>query len=480
MKILKFKCTLLTDVILNVKSASEGANSTLDFIPGSCFLGIVASQLYSKDNLKEAMTIFHSGKVRFGDAHPSNNDKRALRIPACFYYAKGDSIKDKCYIHHCIDIEAANKIVAKNGAKAQLKQSRTGFYVMSETEGYEVKTDKSFAIKSAYDRNERRSKKAAMYGYESLSKGLEMLFSVEVDDESLVDMVSKALSGEKRVGRSRTAQYGLVNIEEADYEEVGSFETSHGQVVVYAESRLIFLDENDKNNGLPTFRPTVEQLLGEGAKGNIVWEKSQIRTFQYAPWNYTRQCYDTDRCGIEKGSVFVIEGANVSDIKSRYIGSYNNEGFGKVIYNPEFLLSEEGKSGLSKCKFKDEVNPSKSDAENKATCSSPLIKYLQEQKDREEKAQKVYECVDGFDERLFVGKEKFASQWGAIRSIALRSKDDKKLKAEIEDYISHGVKAEDWDGKRKNALVKFMEDNQNNLWESIINLASEMAKKCSK
>lgn len=471
MKTLKFKCTLLTDVILNVKSASEGANSTLDFIPGSCFLGIVASQLYSKEKGNETnMDLFHSGKVRFGDAHPSNNGKRALRIPASFYYAKGDSIKDNCYIHHCI--EDANKIEAKSGAKAQLKQSRSGFYVMSETEGYEVKTDKSFAIKSAYDRDERRSKNAAMYGYESLCRGLELLFSVEVDDDNLSQTIKEALIGEKRVGRSRTAQYGLVDIEEFDYEEVKAFKPSNDQVVVYADSRLIFLDKN----GLPTFRPEAKDLGVEG--GIILWEKSQIRTFQYAPWNYTRQCYDTDRCGIEKGSVFVIEKGSISDSNVCYIGSYKNEGFGKVIYNPVFIQST-GENGLSKCKFKDVEKPSCE--KSKATCESTLVKYLEKQKDREEKIQIVYEQVEkNFNASLFTGKEKFASQWGTIRSIALRNKDNKKLKSEIEEYISHGVKAEDWKGKRKNELVKFMETNQNTLWESIINLASEMAKKCSK
>ena len=154
MKKLQFRCTLLTDVILNVKSASVGANSTLDFIPGNCFLGIVASKLYDKIEPSEAMKLFHSGLVRFGDAHPAMNGIRGLRIPASFYYAKGDNITNNCYIHHFID--NADSINASNGAKAQLKQSRTGFYVMNEVEGKEIKTDTSFALKSAYDNEKSR------------------------------------------------------------------------------------------------------------------------------------------------------------------------------------------------------------------------------------------------------------------------------------------------------------------------------------
>lgn len=477
MKTLKFKCTLLTDVILNVKSASEGANSTLDFIPGSCFLGIVADQLYKKLSPEEAMTVFHSGNVRFGDAHPAivDSDKniyrRSLRIPASCYYAKGDAIVDACYIHHFINDFGGIK--AKNGAKAQLKQSRSGFYVMSDTDGYMVKTEKSFAIKSAYDRDERRSKDAAMYGYESLSKGLNMFFSVEVDDDGIANTIKDALEGEKRVGRSRTAQYGLVEIQTCEYDDVKSYSSSE-QVVIYADSRLIFLDDKD---GLPTFRPKVKQLLGGDAEGKIVWEKSQIRTFQYAPWNYQRQCYDTDRCGLEKGSVIVIENFKNANIESRYIGSYRNEGFGKVIFNPDFLQSLDGENGLSKCKFHEADNSSKP---NEATSDSLLFKYLKVQKENSDKMQTVYKNVEGFDVSLFIGKEKFASQWGAIRSLALSSKDNDEIFEKVEDYISHGVKKDDWDGQRAKALVKFMHDNKSTLWESIINLASEMAKKCSK
>jgi hypothetical protein len=34
---------LLSDIIINQKAATEGPNKTLDFIPGSNFLGIVAA-----------------------------------------------------------------------------------------------------------------------------------------------------------------------------------------------------------------------------------------------------------------------------------------------------------------------------------------------------------------------------------------------------------------------------------------------------
>ena len=65
MNSMKFKCTLLSDIILNVKSATEGNNRTLDFIPGNNFLGIAASELYGRISNEQALVFFHSGESPF-------------------------------------------------------------------------------------------------------------------------------------------------------------------------------------------------------------------------------------------------------------------------------------------------------------------------------------------------------------------------------------------------------------------------------
>ena len=103
MKELKFKCTLLSDVILNSKSATNGPNETLDFIPGANFLGIAAGELYSKVSPEDSLRLFHSGKVRFGDAHPSVGDSRSAKVAASMFYPKLSCPEQELYIHHHID-----------------------------------------------------------------------------------------------------------------------------------------------------------------------------------------------------------------------------------------------------------------------------------------------------------------------------------------------------------------------------------------
>lgn len=475
MKTLKFKCTLLSDVILNQKAATEGPNQTSDFIPGSCFLGIVANE-YEKFGNDKAWTIFHSSKVRFGDAHPSKGDVRGLKIPASLFYPKLNKLTDgEVYVHHAIP-----NLDDEELKKKQLKQCRSGFYTFANTEAKQIKTETNFAIKSAYDKVKRRSKDEQMYGYESLQKGLELYFDVEVDNDDLAAEIKSALIGDnKRVGRSRTAQYGLVKIELFDYTEITSGKKQDNIVLVYADGRLIFLDEY----GSPTFQPTEIQLgLPENAK--ILWDKSQVRTFQYSPWNYQRQCFDTDRCGIEKGSVFVVDVSkcdNLPEFKSRYLGSYNNEGFGKVIYNPAFLnANEDGIVEYSILIPNDTVELQKTVMEG-----TSLLKYVTLKQRQLNSCNEVYTKVNNWvekNQKLFQGKEKFSSQWGAIRGIATATKKDSQIKDNVITYISHGVKSSDWDGDRKTKLQSFMEEecSNENIREMLINLAAEMAKKCRK
>ncbi len=469
---LKFKCTLETDIVLSQTSSSKGNKKTLDFIPGNSFLGIVASKLYV-DGSAESLELFHSGKVRFGDAHPSVNGIRGLKVPASMYYPKLSSARKECYIHHLTDHNA------EDIREKQLKQCREGFYSFNKTAGIFVDTQKNFAIKSAYDSEIRRSKDHQMFGYEALSKGLVMYFEVDSDlSDEVNQTIINAICGKKHIGRSRSAEFGLVNIEPTDYVEISSMQRASAAdfITVYADGRLIFLDEN----GEFTYQPTAEALGIIG--GEIDWAKSQIRTFQYAPWNGKRHTYDSERCGIEKGSVFVVKtNEDLCPERSQYVGCYKNEGFGKVIYNPAFLLGNPNEQGKALYTLKNnEVDIKVIPKVEKPV--SPLIDFLLEKQKTVESNQTVYQIVQdavNLFERYF-RKGTFASQWGSIRNIAMISPDSDVLISYIDSYLSHGVAKDKWEEcGRKKRLDDFMKDLKDKDLQSImINLASEMAKKC--
>lgn len=474
-KTLKFKCTLESDIVLSQTSSSEGNQKTLDFIPGNNFLGIVASKIY-EDGSPESLEIFHSGKVRFGDAHPSRDGIRGLKVPASLYYPKLGSVSKECYIHHLTDHNCPD-IKAK-----QLKQCREGFYSFGELTGTRVDIKKNFAIKSAYDSEARRSEDGKMFGYESLSKGLVLYFEIEsdlTDDQNL--QIIEALCGknEKRhIGHSRSAEFGLVTIEQADYQEAKTSKPDEASeyVTVYADGRLIFIDDN----GEYTYQPTAEAFGLDG--GEIDWSKSQIRTFQYAPWNGKRHTYEADRCGIEKGSVFVIKkNTALCPEKSQYVGYYKNEGFGKVIYNPVFLAGNPEEKGKALFTL-EEKEPESPRFSNIRKPSSSLIAFLENKKQTVDRNQTVYQIVQEEVKLLepYFKKGKFASQWGSIRSLAMIANDSHLLITAIDAFLSHGIAKDKWEEQnRKGKLDDFMAQHEYDDLQSImINLASEMAKKC--
>lgn len=505
MKTLQFKCKLLSDVILNQRAATEGNQESLTFIPGNSFLGIVAKD-YMSFQAKEQTEIFHSGHVRFGDAHPVSKDAktRSLHIPASLFYPKLKSLGEESYVHHFY-----SRSDDKNGTKGQpqqLKQCREGYYEFDGNKANAVECLKSFAIKSAYDRTLRKSKDSQMFGYEGLEKGSEFYFSVEIDNEALASIIEEKLTGRKHVGRSKTAQYGLIEITKTTFGEIQSTPSlfhinGNSYITVYADGRLIFLDET----GTATFQPTAQML---GLNGEIDWEKSQIRTFQYAPWNGKRQTRDADRVGIEKGSVFVVkldELPTLSQLPS-YVGNYKNEGFGKIIYGWN-LLQKAGENGQTNLRLsKQEYSKT---TEQRALEGTPLLAFLARKKHKNSSSVYIYEQVNNFVSKYkpLFSQGKFSSQWGAIRSIALQHPtmneilhelfDKKELKKrepsptdprteviESSGYITHGIKAKDWKTKQRDRILREFIEQMGNSQEygdlsqrALVNLASEMAKK---
>ncbi len=501
-----FKCVFLSDVILNADTATEGNRDVLDFIPGSNFLGIVAKSYSELSDKGLAFDMFHSGKVRFGDAHLSKGDLRSLKKPAAWFTEKNDDAKN-IRVHHCIPDDKF-KEYHKNGT--QLKQVRSGYFIQKQDLA-ELSAETSFAIKSAYDSSNRKSEDGKLYGYSSIRRGAEWIFSVEADDQKLLEEASAKLLGEHNIGRSRSAQYGRVEIKKLDgfkdYSDFDDKEKEH--VIIYFESRAAFFDEN----GQPTYQPSPEDLkLPVGSK--IIWEKSQILTFVYSPWNAARKTRDADRVCIEKGSVIVVGDLGANFNLSEYrkaiaggLGSYRSEGFGKLLVNPSFLTKADN-DGLLQLKFiKDKNKDEQTQSQIAITAKCDFEKWIDAKLAEKKLEFKILELLkQEFDQNRSKFSPITASQWGAIRAIAERSGDFSKMKEYLfkdpqtrenrqrdqrvvdeGGFLRHGKKMKDWNDKdRWLAFKTIVETVHCNLKDDsatikfVILFCSEMAKNAKK
>lgn len=411
MKKYEFHCRLLSDLVLTSSAATESHSSSLNYIPGSKFLGIVSRSLYQMEDEISTLDIFHSGKVIFGDAHPFLDKKRFYPSPANFYFKKGEGLGKKIFLHHNLDQKIHNALRMEN---IQLKQSKSG-YIQPETMS-SLTIKQNYRLKSAYDSTTRKSKDSQMFGYFSIPAFSEWVFTVEDHTGLYLDKINEALVGKKRIGRSKSAEYGLVDITFSREILPKQEEVFSGRTILYAQSNLCFVNQF----GQTTANPSAEQLTGT-TENEIIWEQSQIRSRKYQSWNGTRNSKDADRIIIEKGSVFVLnikEPVSFNFFNSG-IGSYKSEGFGKVMVNPDFLPLEGINLGFSFTAEKQGASISDSYADVKDLTVDEVILALKNKENLYSFDQEVKsEVKDFIDNHGHYFKMVNKSQWGTLRAYA--------------------------------------------------------------
>jgi len=422
MKVKTYKCIFLSDIVLPASSNTQGNILQQDFIPGSNFLGITARAY--KDFGDRAFDVFHSGAVRFGDAHLSIGGEPSFKIPLSFHKLKiGEGYYNRLHLSEEEEQEFRKQ-------HKQLKQVRQGYM---NVQGKMDVISYNYTQKSSYDKALRRSKDEGMYGYSAMPAGTEWYFRVEYDDEDLVTQVESALLGERRLGKSRSAQYGQVRIEETEVKEyTEQFIPTDGLTYIYVLSRLALHDEA----GNFTTVPSTTNLGIENT--NIVWEKSYIRTSNYTPFNATRKTKEYTRLCIDKGSIIALKGCDPSTVPS-VIGAFQSEGFGQLLVNPKFLEPKEP------CLNKVEEKPKKRERRDEPSYTSTVAFLVSKHQEEEEKFAMAGK-VNGLYDKL-IGPSR--SQWGQIRTFASIAKNPEDLLQKVEQYISSGSAKKQWEGKRK-------------------------------
>lgn len=483
MKQLQFSCTLLSDVVLSSQAATEGFHESLDYIPGAKFLGIAASSgLYNMENQQQTLDIFHNGCVRFGDAHPlTGEDQNAItyKVPASWQYIKGENLKGEIFLSH--ELTKEKKVALLDDGK-QLKQAQKGYFTTSDQL---LEVEQNFSIKSAYDSKEYRAKDQLMYGYFALKKGTKWYFEITTDKAEYSDLIIKAVQGKKRMGRSGSAEYGLVDIALLNESTPGFEATIIGvadHLYLYAASNLCFYNDF----GATTLQPNPVKHLLLPENSQILWEKSQVRARKYLTWNKHRNNRDADRLIIEKGSVIAVKlSKNINtSIFEKGIGAHRSEGFGRVLANPDFLKGKDEKVQLNLRQANVETFDTNFFAVEKRSSDDLVISFLsrklEEIKQETEVDKKVNEFLKNSRDKF---KEITSSQWGQVRIIAKHAQKSDCLRKLLFDkdfgLCMTGQSEPRWRGCRK-ILEEFIFSasglNPNLASDLTMKIAAEMAK----
>jgi len=477
-----FKCTLIDDVILMASLATEGNMTSLDYIPGSNFLGMVANEIYN-DGTMNPYEDLHTNKVIFSDATLSINDQKSYPMPFDFKVNKLNTEitpETEIYLHHTIN----DGEVIKNGSRIQLKQLRADYFTFT---GNYQKVKKSFSLKSAYDSEKFKSEDEKMYGMEAIKAGQEFIFSVSSEDENILEKIKLLLTSDSKfLGKSKNAQFGQTEIKSIDIQDTNTSFEPNDYVLVYAASNLIFFDKY----GQITFQPEASDL--GLSSGKINWNKSSIRTGSYSSWNGKRNMPNTERFYISKGSVFYVEDCNsVGEKVENIVGEYQNEGFGRIFYNPNFLMSRHKNENIENSEYQSRIrlteyknlNDDSISADLEIKGSDKLIFELLEQKALHTKTetditQKVNNLVP---EWVKIMEKVSRTQWNNIRKAALQSKTMNEFLDKLENnkngLLEAGFSKKYWDENAKTKFLNEVKSLENKGLKYFAKLAAEMSKK---
>jgi hypothetical protein len=461
MKQIHFSARLVSDAVISERSATTGGHRSLDYIPGACLLGASAARLYA-DLGDRAFEVFHSGKVRFGNAYPlDGQDRPTWPVPLAWHYSKGEDLKKKVDPIKNLLHAKADDFARWDQAGDQQKQLRSGFF---STDGHLVQPAKRYRLKTAIDRdNFGAAQEAQLFGYEALAAGSNWYFSVAFDDDlpgEMVERVADSLCGDIRIGRSRSAEYGLLRAQRVDHTLPVEAMAPCTEVILYCASDLALIDQA---TGVAKLTPGGGDFLLDGAKFSA--ERSYLRVRSYAPFNATRRRFDLERQVIAKGSVLVFSREQefsteeLTGLVKRLeggIGLYRQDGLGRLLVNPPFLggfnfTPQPAMPALPVPQPKKQPEP------------PPLAAWLADRATAHTAEIIAVTEVERWISDLVAGSCPKNSQWGNLRNLALRSSTADELRKKVQKLCSEGVSQKQWektfrmDGK-KISYGKFIQD----------------------
>lgn len=329
-----FEIELKQPVIISQQAATVGAHQSLDYIAGSTLLGLAAAKLYAELSAEDAFTVFHSGYVQFFDALPVLNDEISYPVPLNLHAFKAEKYTEDDHLlaKHVFDVSAMD---LQGKQPVQLR----GFYLT--VSGKKVTPSKQQTLKTAIDQKQNRAAESQLFGYEALNAGQKFRFALQANDSVSKDLwqqLIKSFNGTAHLGRSRSAQFGRVEIQAVQACYVQQSTLKSNQLTLWLLSDL-YLHHSGENTLVPT-----PEVLGLPQGTKILTDKSFMRSRRYSTYNAYRKHYDKERQVITRGSVLRYQLPDgFTDYKkleqklTQGLGLYTENGLGQVWINPPVL-----------------------------------------------------------------------------------------------------------------------------------------------
>ena len=415
---------LLEPAIFSAQAITTGGHRTLDYIPGAALLGLAASRFYAESGgISDGIapwSSFHSGAIRFGNGYPETaNGDIAYPMPWSLHRPKGGGA-------------VTNLAIAARAGGTQYQQLRRGYLT---EEGHIVTVRVNSGLKTAIDAETGTARTAMLFNNQFIEPGQNFIARIEADENAaaMLDRFVAFLAGtngrQHRIGRSRSAEFGLVRIERTETCPNRMYAENAGAVRIWCLSD-VWLDTVERG------KPPTAADFGLTA-GILSAAESFIHFRRYAPFNGRWRTNAPERVLIGAGSVLTFDNVEAGQPNGRRaVGLGREAGLGEIVIDAKILncvqlelgdaAAPSGELGAlaepnSKLwAFMNNRLVTESRRENAAAAANRLFEQL---RDAYERAARY----SGIGENGLAGPGK--TQWNAVANIAKKTKDNASLKA---------------------------------------------------
>lgn len=344
MKYLKYYLSLDEPVKMGTQGNQANSNA-LSYIAGSSIRGAVMNELSKVVNseiLKD-----HIRNTRFYDAYIVSGDKCLFPVPFVYYAGKHDIRNNDRELSE--NKNAGLKVKTRTIDPPCEGEQRVdvGGFCNIEDKLYVQKVRKIANMHISISKGASPNK---MFRYEAIDKGQVFSGIIACLDDYIDEYVNVLEDKILYLGGSKGSGYGRCRVtgtEKVSYEEIIAqygIKRCHdsGVLYIYALSNLLFFDEN----GCACGEPPKDWIKEKLKLKNMELIKSYVQTTVSSGYNHTWRAANVMQDAVKAGSVFVykIDGEVAQDtietIEKEQIGLRKQDGFGRIIINPDFEIGE--------------------------------------------------------------------------------------------------------------------------------------------
>lgn len=331
---------LTEDCVFSERRATFGMPGSLEYVPGAKLLGAAAATLYCSLG-DTAFDVFHAGCVSFGNGLPvSDADEIGYPMPFCWHVRKHE---DEAILEHPgrWRLDSDQILNGKFGLNPRDRQLREGFVTAS---GEWLRPRRRHAPKTAHEPGKNKAAEGRLFGYDAVLAEQRFRSRIAIAgagaaERAILGQLQATLNTTLRLGRSRSAEFGSARCLPGEVRELPPAAVSGTELNLWLVSDLAARDPY----GAPTVSPDPAWL--KLPPGQLLLQKSFIRSRRYSPFNSYWQTPEEERQVIERGSVlcYKLERAPDAGQCARLafgLGEHRASGLGQVLCNPSLLQHE--------------------------------------------------------------------------------------------------------------------------------------------